>query len=329
MIKTHKEKMLEARISRLEKVLNTYVCESFNEKTIKWVIPKSIKNDPDEQVNYILDKYYAMVERKYGIDEDLYEELDLVSNDDKHAPELDEDLKQYLSSGYGELPDVILYRGCGDTEYNSIVNDRVAKLGKPLSFTEDSSAARKFGNHVIAVKFNIKLLPLYKILAGAYYAVKNSCSAEAWDLYERSVDGNEALEVLNEELEWIAPGDSVFELNEDGTFTVNNTLSKNKNKRGVSKKKTFLESQDYQIFLEFCKYFKVEPFEDTRNKMATVRLEDGQLERSVMVDFTMNKGRGTIAVQGLGAGKSVFNRMDMDDQITVKDLIDFVKSSIK
>ena len=104
-------------------------------------------------------------------------------------------------------------------EYNSVLNNGSSNISQCLSFSESKEVASTFGKRLIAANFEFPIFPYYKLYTYYFMSLKKSLTEEEWKDFDDMSDAQYGINLALSELEWIAPENTVFTLNDDGTFT--------------------------------------------------------------------------------------------------------------
>lgn len=139
----------------------------------------------------------------YKISDNDIETLLYVVHSDDHVEKQLKPLITKLQKN-GEVPEMTLYRGCSDKEYNAIIKTGKSPVAT-LSFSEDKNLAKDFGENVIEVEVDVPMFCYHKFM-GDWYATLKKVNPHEYD----SVDGDFMIETAEEELEWICTNDYKF-----------------------------------------------------------------------------------------------------------------------
>lgn len=205
-------------------------------------------NSEDEIISILQDK----IKRVLGISTSNLEDIFAAIGDDAHTENLQNVVNKIIANGNGEIPRKILYRGCSISEYNNILNYGTSKISRCLSFSESKDIASTFGKRLIAARFKFPIFPYYKLYKYYFLSLKKSLKEYEWKDFDDMTGAQYGIDLATRELEWIAPENTVFTLNDDGTFTA--TLEEptgNSTKHDIKKHLKdlcdSLEIQDYNI----------------------------------------------------------------------------------
>ena len=172
-------------------------------------------NNDDELQEYLLDN----ITNELCISDTEFTEILDAINDDSHSQGLDKIVTKIINSGKGEVPKILLYRGCSDFEYNNILNTGTSGINRCLSFSENKSIAKQFGKNLIVAKFEIPIFPYYKLYNYYHCTLKNSLSSEGWREFNNMTDAQYSIDFANNESEWITPKNVKFVKNANDIFT--------------------------------------------------------------------------------------------------------------
>ena len=159
------------------------------------------------------------IKSQLNISDSALEDIFAAIDDDSHTENLQAVVNKIIKSGKGEIPRKTLYRGCSVAEYNNILNHGSSKISQCLSFSESKEVASTFGKRLIAANFEFPIFPYYKLYTYYFLSLKKSLSEEEWKDFDDMSDAQHGINLALRELEWIAPENTVFTLNDDGTFT--------------------------------------------------------------------------------------------------------------
>lgn len=172
-------------------------------------------DDEDEITSILEDK----IKSELGISTSALEDIFAAIDDDSHAENLQAVVNKIIKAGKGEIPRKTLYRGCSVAEYNSLLNHGSSKISKCLSFSESKEVASTFGKRLIVANFEFPIFPYYKLYTYYFLSLKKSLTDDEWKEFDDMADAQYGIDLAMRELEWIAPENTVFTLNDDGTFT--------------------------------------------------------------------------------------------------------------
>ena len=159
------------------------------------------------------------IKSELNISDSALEDIFAAIDDDSHTENLQAVVNKIIKSGKGEIPRKTIYRGCSVAEYNNILNNGSSKISQCLSFSESKEVASTFGKRLIAANFEFPIFPYYKLYAYYFMSLKKSLTEEEWKDFDDMSDAQYGINLALSELEWIAPENTVFTLNDDGTFT--------------------------------------------------------------------------------------------------------------
>ena len=175
-----------------------------------------INADGEDEITSILED---KIKSEIGISTSALEDIFAAIDDDSHAENLQAVVNKIIKAGKGEIPRKTLYRGCSVAEYNNLLHHGSSKISKCLSFSESKEVASTFGKRLIVANFEFPIFPYYKLYTYYFLSLKKSLTADAWKEYDDMADAQYGIDLAMRELEWIAPENTVFILNDDGTFT--------------------------------------------------------------------------------------------------------------
>ena len=159
------------------------------------------------------------IKSELNISDSALEDIFAAIDDDSHTENLQAVVNKIIKSGKGEIPRKTIYRGCSVAEYNNILNNGSSKISQCLSFSESKEVASTFGKRLIAANFEFPIFPYYKLYTYYFMSLKKSLTEEEWKDFDDMSDAQYGINLALSELEWIAPENTVFTLNDDGTFT--------------------------------------------------------------------------------------------------------------
>ena len=169
-------------------------------------------NGEDEIISILQDK----IKRVLGISTSNLEDIFAAIGDDAHTENLQNVVNKIIANGNGEIPRKILYRGCSISEYNNILNYGTSKISRCLSFSESKDIASTFGKRLIAARFKFPIFPYYKLYKYYFLSLKKSLKEYEWKDFDDMTGAQYGIDLATRELEWIAPENTVFTLNDDG-----------------------------------------------------------------------------------------------------------------
>ena len=159
------------------------------------------------------------IKSELNISDSALEDIFAAIDDDSHTENLQAVVNKIIKAGKGEIPRKTIYRGCSVAEYNNILNHGSSKISQCLSFSESKEVASTFGKRLIAANFEFPIFPYYKLYTYYFMSLKKSLTEEEWKDFDDMSDAQYGINLALSELEWIAPENTVFTLNDDGTFT--------------------------------------------------------------------------------------------------------------
>lgn len=159
------------------------------------------------------------IKSELNISDSALEDIFAAIDDDSHTENLQAVVNKIIKAGKGEIPRRTIYRGCSVAEYNNILNHGSSKISQCLSFSESKEVASTFGKRLIAANFEFPIFPYYKLYTYYFMSLKKSLTEEEWKDFDDMSDAQYGINLALSELEWIAPENTVFTLNDDGTFT--------------------------------------------------------------------------------------------------------------
>ena len=159
------------------------------------------------------------IKSELNISDSALEDIFAAIDDDSHTENLQAVVNKIIKAGKGEIPRKTIYRGCSVAEYNNILNHGSSKISQCLSFSESKEVASTFGKRLIAANFEFPIFPYYKLYTYYFMSLKKSLTEEEWRDFDDMSDAQYGINLALNELEWIAPENTVFTLNDDGTFT--------------------------------------------------------------------------------------------------------------
>ena len=175
-----------------------------------------IDADGEDEITSILED---RIKSQLNISDSALEDIFAAIDDDSHTENLQTVVNKIIKSGKGEIPRKTIYRGCSVAEYNNILNNGSSKISQCLSFSESKEVASTFGKRLIAANFEFPIFPYYKLYTYYFMSLKKSLTEEEWKDFDDMSDAQYGINLALSELEWIAPENTVFTLNDDGTFT--------------------------------------------------------------------------------------------------------------
>lgn len=159
------------------------------------------------------------IKSELNISDSALEDIFAAIDDDSHTENLQAVVNKIIKAGKGEIPRKTIYRGCSVAEYNNILNHGSSEINQCLSFSESKEVASTFGKRLIAANFEFPIFPYYKLYTYYFMSLKKSLTEEEWKDFDDMSDAQYGINLALSELEWIAPKNTVFTLNDDGTFT--------------------------------------------------------------------------------------------------------------
>lgn len=286
-------------------------------------------NSEDEIISILQDK----IKRVLGISTSNLEDIFAAIGDDAHTENLQNMVNKIIANGNGEIPRKILYRGCSISEYNNILNYGTSKISRCLSFSESKDIASTFGKRLIAARFKFPIFPYYKLYKYYFLSLKKSLKEYEWKDFDDMTGAQYGIDLATRELEWIAPENTVFTLNDDGTFTA--TLEEptgNSTKHDIKKHLKdlcdSLEIQDYNIDgyyrgKESCN-IHIDSNEYS-NKLISNNALSYLEEPEISIHYTYDSNTLEIFAVGLGTVKNIVNMASLNEDSfsrLVKNMID-------
>lgn len=286
-------------------------------------------NGEDEIISILQDK----IKRLLGISTSNLEDIFAAIGDDAHAENLQSVINKIIANGNGEIPRKTLYRGCSASEYNNILKYGTSKISRCLSFSESKDIASTFGKHLIAARFKFPIFPYYKLYKYYFLSLKKSLTEDEWKNFDDMTGAQYGIDLATRELEWIAPENTTFTLNDDGTFTATiedsiGNSTKYDIKKHLKDLCDSLEIQDYNIDgyyrgKESCNIHidSNEYLNKLISKNALSYLEEPEISMHYMYDSNMLE----IFAVGLGTVKNTVNMASLDEDsfsMLVKNMID-------
>lgn len=318
------------RIYKLENVIARNKASMFEGLVCYKSAGEAIKaNGEDEIISILQDK----IKRVLGISTSNLEDIFAAIGDDAHTENLQNVVNKIIANGNGEIPRKMLYRGCSISEYNSILNYGTPKIGRCLSFSESKDIASTFGKRLIAARFKFPIFPYYKLYKYYFLSLKKSLKEYEWKDFDDMTGAQYGIDLATRELEWIAPENTVFTLNDDGTFTA--TLEEptgNSTKHDIKKHLKdlcdSLEIQDYNIDgyyrgKESCN-IHIDSNEYS-NKLISNNALSYLEEPEISIHYTYDSNTLEIFAVGLGTVKNIVNMASLNEDSfsrLVKNMID-------
>ena len=206
---------LMKRVSKLEKLIYNK-CPKFESLGCYKQDGEIIDAEGENEITSILED---RIKSQLNISDSALEDIFAAIDDDSHTENLQTVVNKIIKSGKGEIPRKTIYRGCSVAEYNNILNNGSSKISQCLSFSESKEVASTFGKRLIAANFEFPIFPYYKLYTYYFMSLKKSLTEEEWKDFDDMSDAQYGINLALSELEWIAPENTVFTLNDDGTFT--------------------------------------------------------------------------------------------------------------
>lgn len=206
---------LMKRVSKLEKLIYNK-CKKFESLGCYKQDGEIIDADGEDEITSILED---KIKSELNISDSALEDIFAAIDDDSHTENLQAVVNKIIKAGKGEIPRKTIYRGCSVAEYNNILNHGSSKISQCLSFSESKEVASTFGKRLIAANFEFPIFPYYKLYTYYFMSLKKSLTEEEWRDFDDMSDAQYGINLALNELEWIAPENTVFTLNDDGTFT--------------------------------------------------------------------------------------------------------------
>lgn len=286
-------------------------------------------NDEDEIISILQDK----IKRVLGISTSNLEDIFAAIGNEAHTENLQNVVNKIIANGNGEIPRKTLYRGCSVSEYNNILKYGTSKISRCLSFSESKDIAFTFGKRLIAAKFEFPIFPYYKLYKYYFLSLKKSLTEDEWKDFDDMTGAQYGIDLAMRELEWIVPENTVFTLNDDGTFTA--TLEEptgNSTKHDIKKHLKdlcdSLEIQDYNIDgyyrgKESCN-IHIDSNEYS-NKLISNNALSYLEEPEISIHYTYDSNTLEIFAAGLGTVKNIVNMESLNEDSfskLVKNMID-------
>lgn len=320
-------------LNRIYKLENIIACNNvpiFESLVCYKSAGEAIKaNGEDEIISILQDK----IKRVLGISTSNLEDIFAAIGDDAHTENLQNVVNKIIANGNGEIPRKILYRGCSISEYNNILNYGTSKISRCLSFSESKDIASTFGRRLIAARFKFPIFPYYKLYKYYFLSLKKSLKEYEWKDFDDMTGAQYGIDLATRELEWIAPENTVFTLNDDGTFTA--TLEEptgNSTKHDIKKHLKdlcdSLEIQDYNIDgyyrgKESCN-IHIDSNEYS-NKLISNNALSYLEEPEISIHYIYDSNTLEIFAVGLGTVKNIVNMASLNEDSfsrLVKNMID-------
>lgn len=286
-------------------------------------------NGEDEIISILQDK----IKRVLGISTSNLEDIFAAIGDDAHTENLQNVVNKIIANGNGEIPRKTLYRGCSVSEYNNILKYGKSKISRCLSFSESKDIASTFGKRLIVARFKFPIFPYYKLYKYYFLSLKKSLKEYEWKDFDDMTGAQYGIDLATRELEWIAPENTVFTLNDDGTFTA--TLEEpigNSTKHDIKKHLKdlcdSLEIQDYNIDgyyrgKESCN-IHIDSNEYS-NKLISNNALSYLEEPEISIHYIYDSSTLEIFAVGLGTVKNIVNMASLNEDSfsrLVKNMID-------
>lgn len=319
-----------SRIYKLENIIACNKTSMFESLVCYKSAGEFIKaNGEDEIISILQDK----IKRVLGISTSNLEDIFAAIDDDAHTENLQNVVNKIIANGNGEIPRKTLYRGCSVSEYNNILKYGMSKISRCLSFSESKDIASTFGKRLIAARFKFPIFPYYKLYKYYFLSLKKSLTEDEWKDFDDMTGAQYCIDLATRELEWIAPENTVFTLNDDGTFTA--TLEEptgNSTKHDIKKHLRdlcdSLEIQDYNIDgyyrgKESCN-IHIDSNEYS-NKLISNNALSYLEEPEISIHYTYDSNTLEIFAAGLGTVKNIVNMESLNEDSfskLVKNMID-------
>lgn len=213
------------RVRKLEKLIYNKK-PKFESLTCYKADGEIISADSEDEITSILED---KIKSELNISTSAFEDIFAAIDDDSHAEDLQSAVNKIIKAGKGEIPRKTLYRGCSVAEYNNVLNHGSSKISQCLSFSESKEVASTFGKRLIVANFEFPIFPYYKLYTYYFHSLKKSLTEDEWKEYDDITDAQHGIDLAMSELEWIAPENTVFTLNDNGTFTATLGESADKN----------------------------------------------------------------------------------------------------
>lgn len=273
------------------------------------------------------------IKRVLGVSTSNLEDIFAAIGNEAHTENLQNVVNKIIANGNGEIPRKTLYRGCSVSEYNNILKYGTSKISRCLSFSESKDIAFTFGKRLIAAKFEFPIFPYYKLYKYYFLSLKKSLTEDEWKDFDDMTGAQYGIDLAMRELEWIVPENTVFTLNDDGTFTA--TLEEptgNSTKHDIKKHLKdlcdSLEIQDYNIDgyyrgKESCN-IHIDSNEYS-NKLISNNALSYLEEPEISIHYTYDSNTLEIFAAGLGTVKNIVNMESLNEDSfskLVKNMID-------
>lgn len=318
------------RVYKLENILARNKAPMFEGLACYKSVGEVIKaNGEDEIISILQDK----IKRLLGISTSNLEDVFAAIGDDAHAENLQSVVNKIIANGNGEIPRKTLYRGCSASEYNNILKYGTSKISRCLSFSESKEMASTFGKHLIAARFKFPIFPYYKLYKYYFLSLKKSLTEDEWKDFDDMTGAQYGIDLATHELEWIAPENTAFTINDDGTFTATiedsiGSSTKYDVKKHLKDLCDSLEIQDYNIDgyyrgKESCN-IHIDSNEYV-NKLISNNALSYLEEPEISIHYTYDSNTLEIFAVGLGTVKNIVNMASLNEDSfsrLVKNMID-------
>lgn len=318
------------RVYKLENIIACNKASMFESLACYKSTGEAIKaNGEDEIISILQDK----IKRLLSISTSNLEDIFAAIGDDAHAENLQNVVNKIIANGNGEIPRKTLYRGCSVSEYNNILKHGMSKISRCLSFSESKDIASTFGKRLIAARFKFPIFPYYKLYKYYFLSLKKSLTEDEWKDFDDMTGAQYGIDLATRELEWIAPENTSFTLNDDGTFTATiEDSSGNNTKYDIKKHLKYLcdslEIQDYNIDgyyrgKESCN-IHIDSNEYS-NKLISNSALSYLEEPEISIHYIYDSSTLEIFAVGLGTVKSTVNMSSLNEDSfsrLVKNMID-------
>ena len=292
-----------------------------------------INADGEDEITSILED---KIKNQLSISDSALEDIFAAIDDDSHTENLQTVVNKIIKSGKGEIPRKTIYRGCSVAEYNNILNNGSSKISQCLSFSESKEVASTFGKRLIAANFEFPIFPYYKLYTYYFMSLKKSLTEEEWKDFDDMSDAQYGINLALNELEWIAPENTVFTLNDDGTFTatLGDSTSDDSDTNDTEYVKQHLYDLCDDLKIDDCTdgyyhgedsfniYFRPRDYENTlvsRDALSSITAQNADMH------YTYDSNTLEIFVPGLGIAHKEVDVLSLNkDSFSklVKDMID-------
>ena len=292
-----------------------------------------INADGEDEITSILED---KIKNQLSISDSALEDIFAAIDDDSHTENLQAVVNKIIKAGKGEIPRKTLYSGCSVAEYNNILNNGSSKISQCLSFSESKEVASTFGKRLISANFEFPIFPYYKLYTYYFMSLKKSLTEEEWKDFDDMSDAQYGINLALNELEWIAPENTVFTLNDDGTFTatLGDSTSDDSDTNDTEYVKQHLYDLCDDLKIDDCTdgyyhgedsfniYFRPRDYENTlvsRDALSSITAQNADMH------YTYDSNTLEIFVPGLGIAHKEVDVLSLNkDSFSklVKDMID-------